>query len=159
MSTISKIASLPKIIQFDPMYKRFLLVFIGFLFILGGCSKHVKNRANDTEVLITKLMLIAKENPEGFTVYTATLEPVKKGWVVALKETQNSFGIDGLKKVLGYAKKTGTIGGWKEEDLFYWDAVIIVQDEEEATKLGIENEQIAIFNIEQVRVKYLNKSS
>lgn len=105
--------------------------------------------------MISKLIEIAKQNPDGFTVYTSTLEHVKKGWVIALKETQNSFGVEGLKRVLEVAKTTGTLGGWKEGDLFYWDAVILVETEEEATRLGIENEQIAVFNIEQARLKFL----
>lgn len=103
--------------------------------------------------MIDKIMQIAKENPLGFTVYTSNLEHVKSGWVVALKETQNSFGVDGLAKVL--AMKTDCIGGWKEKDLFYFDAVLLFDNEEEATRKGIENEQIAIFNIEQSRLKFL----
>lgn len=103
--------------------------------------------------MIERLLEIAKENPDGFTVYTSTLQHVKRGWVVALKETQNCFGEDGLKKVLTY--DTGYVGGWKEKKLFYFDAVQIYHNEEEATKAGIENEQIAIFNIETSRLKFL----
>lgn len=105
--------------------------------------------------MIERLLEIAKQNPEGFTVYTSTLQHVKKGWVVALKETQNCFGEDGLKKALEFAKVTGTIGGWKEKKLFYFDAVQLYDNEEDATKAGIENEQIAIFNIETSKLKFL----
>lgn len=105
---------------------------------------------------IERLKQLAEENPNGFTVYTTTLEAVKSGWVVANKETQNCFGDEGLKKALGVAIKTSkTLGGWKEKDLFYWDAVILFDNEEEATKAGLENEQIAIYHIETNYLKFL----
>lgn len=103
-----------------------------------------------------KLKKIADENPRGFTVWTTDLSPVKKGWVVAMKETQNSFGDAGLKKALEVAEKTSkVIGGWKEKQQFYWDAVLLYQNEQEATIAGIENQQIAIYNIETNYLKFL----
>jgi hypothetical protein len=108
------------------------------------------------EELIKKLKQIASENPNGFTVYLQDLKPVKKGWSVALKETQNCFGDEGLKKVITVAKeKTGIVGGWNEDGNFYWDAVQIFDNEESATKAGIDNEQIAIYQIEANRLKFL----
>lgn len=103
--------------------------------------------------MIEKIMQIALVNPDGFTVYTSNLEHVKKGWVVAMKETQNCFGQVGLQKVLDI--KPRTIGGWLDGKDFYFDAVMIFDNEEDATRAGIENEQIAIFNIEQSRLKFL----
>lgn len=106
--------------------------------------------------IIETLKQIASENPAGFTVYLKDLSPVKKGWVVALKETQNSFGDEGLLKVLAVAsEKTGVVGGWNEEGKLYWDAVEIFENEDAATKKGVENEQIAIYHIETNYVKYL----
>lgn len=106
--------------------------------------------------IIERLKQLADENPNGFTVYTANLEPVKSGWVVANKETQNCFGDQGLIKALGVALNSSkTIGGWKEKELFYWDSVMIFFDEDEATKAGIENEQIAIYHIETNYLKFL----
>jgi hypothetical protein len=108
------------------------------------------------EELMKKLKQIASENPQGFTVYLEDLSPVKKGWSVALKETQNSFGDEGLKRVITVAStKTGVVGGWNEEGQFYWDAVQIFDNETEATESGIENEQIAIYQIEANRLKFL----
>jgi hypothetical protein len=108
------------------------------------------------EELIKSLKQIAKENPNGFTVYLKDLSPVKRGWVVALKETQNSFGDDGLKKVITVATtKTGIVGGWRADGKFYWDAVLIFDNEDMATESGIENEQIAIYQIETNRLKFL----
>jgi hypothetical protein len=108
------------------------------------------------EHLIEKLKEIAKENPSGFTVYLKDLTPVKEGWAVALKETQNSFGDEGLKRVIEVAtEKTGIVGGWTEDGKFWWDAVQIFDNEDAATKSGIENEQIAIYQIEANYLKYL----
>ncbi len=108
------------------------------------------------ENLIEKLKEIAKENPAGFTVYLKDLSFVKEGWSVALKETQNSFGDEGLKKVIAVAsEKTGIVGGWNEQGELWWDAVMIFDNEADATKAGMENEQIAIFHINEAYVKYL----
>ncbi len=103
-----------------------------------------------------KLKKIADEHPNGFTVWTTDLTPVKKGWVVAMKETQNSFGDAGLKRALEVAENTSkVIGGWKERDQFYWDAVLLYQNETDATKAGLENQQIAIYHIETNYLKFL----
>lgn len=103
-----------------------------------------------------QLLKLADEYPNGFTVYTTNLEPVKKGWIVAMKETQNSFGLAGLQRALEVAINTSqVIGGWKEEKEFYWDAVMIFTNEQDATKAGIENEQIAVYNIETNYLKFI----
>lgn len=108
------------------------------------------------EELIKNLKQIARENPNGFTVYLKDLSPVKKGWVVALKQTQNSFGDEGLKKVISVAtEKTGVVGGWKADGKLWWDAVQIIDNEDAATESGIENEQLAIYQIENNRLKFL----
>lgn len=103
-----------------------------------------------------RLNQIADENPNGFTVYTTDLSPVKSGWVVAMKETQNCFGDAGLQKALAIAESTSkVIGGWKEEQQFYWDAVLLFITENEATIAGKQNEQIAIYNIETNYLKFI----
>ena len=63
--------------------------------------------------LVEKLLELAAEYPNGFTVYTTNLQPVKKSWIVAMKETQNCFGLAGLQKALEVARNTSqAIGGW-----------------------------------------------
>jgi hypothetical protein len=94
-------------------------------------------------------MALAKRNLTGFTVLTTNLEKVTKGWAVGLKDTQNCFGVEGCIKAFMLAEsQTGYFGGWKYNKLYYFDAVIITFSESEAIRLGIENEQIGIFNIE-----------
>lgn len=106
--------------------------------------------------LITEIKQIAKENPQGFTISIKTLQHVKKGWVVALLETQNSFGDEGLEKVIEVAKQTSfVVGGWKEGKFYYYDAVEIFEDKEEAIQAGRLNKQIAIYNIETATLIYL----
>ncbi|MGV4437929.1 hypothetical protein ACQ1PL_00280 [Ornithobacterium rhinotracheale] len=92
---------------------------------------------------------ILAENPNGVTIDLNTMqEPKDKFWCVALKETQNNFNDEDLKKVIEIAKKTTNIvGGGLKNGKFYLDAVMLVEDEEEATRMGIENGQIAIFNL------------
>ena len=46
--------------------------------------------------LFAALLSVAALNPEGFTVSAHTLQPMEKGYAVAMSETQNSFGNAGL---------------------------------------------------------------
>jgi hypothetical protein len=99
--------------------------------------------------ILAKIKEIAAQNPDGFTILLPTLEHAKRGWVVALAETQDSFGDEGLEKVLQIAQlKQTAIGGWEHKGKLYWDAVLLIPDRETAERLGRENKQIGIFNIE-----------
>ena len=121
--------------------------------------------------VIAKVAAIAALNPSGFTVDAATLQPVTAGYAVAMKQTQNSFGTEGLAKVANTieelqagAEKIGlniddrlAFGGWydSESGLYYYDATVIFEDREEAIEAGRANEQIAIFdlaNLEEIRL-------
>lgn len=137
--------------------KRFLLyclLFLGFFF--GSCQKSSERIPEHVRKRMMLIKDIAEANPEGFTIYSGSLEFVKHGWVVGMLATQNSFGDEGLLKVIQVADTTtGTMGGWLEEDLFYWDACYIVEDEETATELGRRNKQIAIYHLDTGTIKYL----
>ncbi len=104
-----------------------------------------------TTVLIA-LANIAIANKEGYTVNAATLQPVKTGYAVAVADTQNSFGLEGLANVVKYVEEHPEInafGGWynSENGKFYFDATIIVDDLNQALELGRINKQIAIFDL------------
>ena len=118
-------------------------------------------------LVIAKVAAIAALNPSGFTVDAATLQPVTAGYAVAMKQTQNNFGTEGLAKVANVIEElqasgnlNGRIlafGGWydSESGLFYYDATVIYQDREKAIEAGRANEQIAIFdlsNLEEIRL-------
>ena len=118
-------------------------------------------------LIISSVAAFAALNPEGFTVNAATLQPVTTGFAVALKRTQNSFGVEGLAKVanvIDELQNSGNLngralafGGWydSESGLYYYDATVIFQDQEEAIEAGRANEQIAIFdlaNLEEIRL-------
>lgn len=47
--------------------------------------------------MLEKFLQIADENPDGFTAKLSGELVTEGGFVVAEKETQNSFGIEGLK--------------------------------------------------------------
>lgn len=99
-------------------------------------------------------------SPEGFTIDKNTFEPITAGYSVAVKETQNSFGNYGAAKVVSFAAKNDNInalGGWLNTDNneFYYDAVIVCSTLEEAIRIGRENGQIAVFDLnklEEVRL-------
>ncbi len=104
-----------------------------------------------TSVLVA-LASIALNNKEGFTVDAATLQPIKKGFAVAVADTQDSFGLEGLANVVKYVSEHPEItafGGWynSENNMFYFDATLIVNDLEAAKELGRINKQIAIFDL------------
>lgn len=107
------------------------------------------------EQLFKAINRIAEENPEGFTVDLTTLKKVTKGISVAYLETQDSFGEEGLKRVLNHAKMhEKKVGGWQNEEngQFYFDSIRIFTNLEEAKQFGRENKQIAIFDIGQMRL-------
>lgn len=105
--------------------------------------------------MIKELIKIAEANPDGFTVKLPELKRVTQGYVSAYKETQNCFGIEGLKKAVKHAEENdNVVGGWLNEKNreFYFDSCKILENEEEAVEFGRENEQIAIFDLTNLRV-------
>lgn len=104
-----------------------------------------------TSVLIA-LATIAINNKEGYTVNAATLQPVTSGYAVAVADTQNSFGLEGLANVVKYVSDHPEItafGGWynNKNNMYYFDATIIVDDLETAIEIGRINKQLAIYDI------------
>lgn len=98
--------------------------------------------------ILKRLLETARKNPNGFTVKLETMKSVTDGFSVAYKETQSSFGVEGLKKVITHAEKhQGYVGGWKYGDDYYFDSIMIITDRDEAIRIGRENEQIAIYNL------------
>lgn len=110
--------------------------------------------------VLLALAAIATTNKEGFTVNAATLQPVTTGYAVAVADTQNSFGIEGLANVVKYVTEhpeVNAFGGWynSENNMYYFDATVIVNDLEAAKELGRANKQIAIFdlaNLKEIRL-------
>lgn len=104
------------------------------------------------KTLATALATIAAANPAGYTVDARTLEPLTSGYAVAVAATQNSFGPEGLQRVIDYAdthKEVAAFGGWMDEKsgLYYYDAVIICEDRADALELARVNKQIAFFDL------------
>ena len=107
------------------------------------------------EHLVTAILEIARKNPDGFTVDLTTLKKVTKGISVAYIETQDSFGEQGLRRVLNHAlEHEKKVGGWlnEEDGSFYFDSISIFTDIEEAKQFGRENKQIAIFDLTHLRL-------
>ena len=112
-----------------------------------------------TKVLIA-LAAIAMANKDGYTVNAETLQPVTTGYAVAVADTQNSFGFEGLENVVKYVSEhpeVNAFGGWynSENNMYYYDATVIVNDLDAAKELGRINKQIAIFdlsNLEEIRL-------
>ena len=108
---------------------------------------------------IITVAAIAALNPEGFTISAKNLEPVTSGYAVALAETQNSFGNEGINRVLNTieAGRADAIGGWLDTQtgLYYYDAVRIYTDINAAYQAARDNDQLAFFDLdklEEIRV-------
>lgn len=105
--------------------------------------------------MIKQILELAKAETGGFTVRLPELERVKTGVVSAYKETQNCFGNEGLKKALQHAlEHDKVLGGWlnSENGKFYFDSCKVFQNVEEAVRFGRENEQIAVFDLTNLKV-------
>lgn len=109
---------------------------------------------------IKTIAAIAAMNAAGFTINAETLQPVTSGYAVAIRETQNSFGDNGIASVLEAVKagKANAIGGWYDDQsgLYYYDATLVIEDRETAIQIGIENDQLAIFDLntmQEIRIK------
>lgn len=105
--------------------------------------------------LVTRVWEHAQQNPDGFTLNLETLKPVRLGIAVSYEETQDSFGLNDLPKVVEHSlSHDKVVGGWKnvENGKFYFDSVKIFQnrDKPQAIQFGRENNQIAIFDITNV---------
>ena len=102
--------------------------------------------------ILLALATIATNNKDGFTVNAATLQPVTTGYAVAVAATQNSFGLEGLANVVKYVSEHPEInafGGWynSKNNMYYFDATVIVEDLKKALELGRANKQLAIFDL------------
>ena len=99
--------------------------------------------------LLIAIAFLAASHPKGFTYNIQGGCVQTSGYAVAVAATQNSFGEDGLMKVVEYAVKHNIecVGGWfdKKSGRFYFDATVIVKEKKEAIALGRANKQIAIF--------------
>lgn len=98
--------------------------------------------------------MIAAANPAGFTYNVETNQMQTTGYAVALAETQNSFGPDGLAAVISLVTSDRCpdtcVGGWLDETtgLYYYDATVIVSDRAAALELARINGQLAIFHLD-----------
>lgn len=112
-------------------------------------------------LVISTIAAIAAQNPEGYTVNAATLQPITSGYAVALAVTQDSFGAKGLEKVVDVIDKMQNqgetscfdglaFGGWYDtkSGSYYYDATVIVKDRTEALELARVNGQLAIYDLD-----------
>lgn len=101
---------------------------------------------------------VAKRCPDGYTV-DKRRHAITDGYSIAVKETQDSHGIRGLVRTTFHSLRHGlNFGGWLDTatGLYYYDSVVIEQDEQTAIAKGLENNQIAIYNLtdgEEIRLK------
>lgn len=102
---------------------------------------------------ISTIAAIAAMNAAGFTIDAKTFQPISEGYAVAIAETQNSFGLQGIANVLSAINegKANAIGGWYDEQtgLYYYDAVQVFDKWDDAYKAALANEQLAFFDLKE----------
>jgi|GEM_PF-769065 len=124
----------------------------------GGAVVNPLNNQNVNN-LIEKVVQVAKNNPDGFTIDLNTFKSIERGFVVAFKDTQNSFNLRGVKKVIRHALLNNQIvGGWYNSNnrRYYFDSVRVFNQKQKrhAIEFGKSNNQIAIFNLQkQIEIK------
>jgi hypothetical protein len=80
------------------------------------------------------------------------MEKVKSGIIVAHAQTQNAFGFSGFVRAFIHARMNDQVfGGWYHDGKFYFDSCKVFTDREEAIRFGIENDQIAIFDLDNLQ--------
>lgn len=142
---------------------RWLLVLL--LFVVVGCSTTACQQETTTtppssqqQVLsvVEHVWIYAQSHPAGFTLNLETMQPVEKGLVVAYRDTQRSFGKEGLAKAVAYSLKQGKIiGGWlnEEDGYYYFDSVCLfkLSDYSKAIDFAKKNKQMAIYDLTHKR--------
>lgn len=106
--------------------------------------------------LIERVWEYSKNNPDGFTLDLETFEPIKFGIAVAYLETQDSFNIKGLTRVIEHAlDHHKVVGGWLngENGFFYFDSVRIFKnsEKEKAIEFAKSNKQLAVFDLTNLK--------
>lgn len=103
--------------------------------------------------ILASLLTIAMANPNGYTVDAVTLQPITSGYAVAVADTQDSFGDEGLASVVDFVTTHNVVnafGGWYDSETgrYYHDATVIVDSLDEAMKMARKNQQLAIFHLD-----------
>ena len=104
--------------------------------------------------LVEKVWQIAGQNPKGFTITLPDCTPVRSGWCIGHRDTQNSFGKRGLKRVIEHSlRTTKVVGGWKGYNgRYYFDTVMIEASAAKALDLKEEHGQITIYHLDTGRI-------
>ena len=105
----------------------------------------------------------SQSHPDGFTIDLRTMTEPTEGICVAYAATQDCHSREKLNYVVKHAMKhNGFVGGWLDtaDSSFYFDSSRIFSEDslDAAEKFGIENEQIAIFQISEGKVIRLSDS-
>jgi len=109
------------------------------------------------EKVFLKLREMIIEFPDGSVFGIGRLEHIKEGWVVRVKDAVNFEGAEGMLEAIKIASQTTmTVAGSKDGDVELWDVVEVFENEDDATEAGIQNEQMAIYQIETGRLKWLS---
>lgn len=104
--------------------------------------------------IVEKLLKTAIQNPDGFTVNIESWDFINFGFVASYKETQDSFERHQIENVVRHSLTHDKIvGGWlnSENKMYYFDSSKVFYSLDKAKEFAIENEQIAIFDLTNLK--------
>lgn len=106
--------------------KRFIFfVFVAILAMPFGLAQNKDNFRLSDKDLAKVIYVMGQMYPDGFTLDLNTMRQPTEGLMVSYKETQNSFGIKDIRKVLRHARAhNNLVGGWydPEKGDYYFDS-------------------------------------
>ena len=133
--------------------KRFLFfVLIAFMAVPTGIAQNKEKgyRMSDRD-LANVIYVMGQMNPDGFTLDINGMRQPTQGLMVSYKETQNSFGIKDIRKVIKHARKhQNLVGGWYESEKgdYYFDSDRCFPEDSLAAALAFarDNGQLAVYS-------------
>lgn len=85
------------------------------------------------------------------------MEPVTSGWVVRINGATDFEGEIGFIEAIKIALRTShTIAGYLDGEVELWDVIAVFKDEDTATFAAKGQGQMAVYQIETGRLKWIN---
>lgn len=107
----------------------------------------------NVEMIVRQIEVIEMEYPDGYTLDLEVMELVTKGYPVGFKETQGSFGTDGLRICVKHALENDRhLGMWVNgEGIRQYDSIRIFTDLTAALEFARANDQEAIWDLTEMK--------
>lgn len=111
----------------------------------------------NVEVFTKRMKEVEAEYPDGYTYSLNWMAILSRGFIVGYKETQDSFGDEGLRKCIQHAiEHEKIIGMWiSPSGRKQYDSCNIFKEREKAIEFAKQNDQYSIWDLgemEEIKV-------